>query len=45
MERHVEPWVLDAIDEGDTNVLDERILFADRIRHGLDAVRDIVGKV
>lgn len=45
MERHVEPWVYEAIGTAGDNGLDERIPFAERIRHGIDAVRDIVGKV
>ena len=46
MERHVEPWVYEAIGAaGDGSGPDERIPFAERIRHGLDAVRDIVGRV
>ena len=45
MERHVEPWVYEAIGAAGESGLDERIPFADRIRQGLDAVRDIVGKV
>ncbi len=45
MERHVEPWVYDAIGAAGESGLDARPVFAERIRHGLDAVRDIVGKV
>jgi uncharacterized membrane protein YraQ (UPF0718 family) len=45
MERHVEPWVYEAIGTAGQSGIDERIPFADRIRQGLDAVRDIVGKV
>jgi hypothetical protein len=45
MERHVEPWVYEAIGAAGESGIDERIPFADRIRQGLDAVRDIVGKV
>jgi hypothetical protein len=45
MERHVEPWVYEAIGGAGEGVVDERITLADRVRHGLDAVRDIVGKV
>ncbi len=45
MERYVEPWVYEAIGTAGQGGLDERIPFANRIRHGLDAVRDIVGKV
>lgn len=45
MERHVEPWVFEAIGAPGESGLEERIPFSERIRHGLDAVRDIVGKV
>jgi uncharacterized membrane protein YraQ (UPF0718 family) len=45
MERYVEPWVYEAIGTAGQGGLDEQIPFADRIRQGLDAVRDIVGKV
>jgi len=42
MERHVEPWVYEAIGAAGESGLDEKIPFADRVRQGLDAVRDIV---
>jgi uncharacterized membrane protein YraQ (UPF0718 family) len=45
MERHVEPWVYEAIGAAGAGGLDERMAFPDRIRHGVDAVRDIVGRV
>jgi uncharacterized membrane protein YraQ (UPF0718 family) len=45
MESFVEPWVYEAIGAAGESGLDERLPFAERIRHGLDAVRDIVGKV
>ena len=45
MESHVEPWVYEAIGTAGQSGLDEQIPFVDRIRQGLDAVRDIVGKV
>ncbi len=45
MERHVEPWVYEAIGAAGESGLDERIPFVDRVRQGLDAVKDIVGKV
>ncbi|HEY6000665.1 MAG TPA: permease [bacterium] len=45
MERHVEPWVYEAIGTGGEGGLDERLPFARRIQHGVDAVRDIVGRV
>jgi uncharacterized membrane protein YraQ (UPF0718 family) len=45
MERHLEDWVYE-IQAGVTGVYDEeRKNFSDRIRFGLEAVRDIVGKV
>ena len=45
MERYVEPWVYEAIGAAGASGIEEQIPFADRIRQGLDAVRDIVGKV
>jgi uncharacterized membrane protein YraQ (UPF0718 family) len=45
MERYVEPWVYEAIGAAGQSGLDERLAFAERIRHGVDAVRDILGKV
>jgi uncharacterized protein len=45
MERHVEPWVYEAIGAAGESGLEERIPFTDRIRLGLGAVRDIVGRV
>jgi hypothetical protein len=45
MDRYVEPWVYEAIGAAGGSGIDERIPFADRIRQGLDAVRDIVGRV
>jgi hypothetical protein len=45
MERHVEPWVYEAIGAAGENGLDEKLLFTERIRQGLEAVRDIVGRV
>ena len=45
MEHHLEDWVYQ-IQVGESGVYDEeRKTFADRIRFGLEAVRDIVGKV
>ncbi|MFZ0945944.1 MAG: permease [Syntrophobacteraceae bacterium] len=45
MERHLEDWVY-KIQVGESGVYDEeRKSFADRIQFGLEAVRDIVGKV
>jgi uncharacterized membrane protein YraQ (UPF0718 family) len=45
MERHVEPWVYEAIGSIAPGGVDERIPFAERVRGGVDAVRDIVGRV
>jgi uncharacterized membrane protein YraQ (UPF0718 family) len=45
MERYVEPWVYEAIGTAGQSGIDEQIPFANRIRQGRDAVRDIVGKV
>lgn len=45
MERHVEPWVYAVPGGANGEAPSERLSLRDRIRHGLDAVRDIVGKV
>ena len=44
MERYVEEWVY-AIPSGGGAAPGERLSWRDRIRYGIDAVRDIVGKV
>lgn len=44
MERHLEDWVLQ-VQAGEAQGLDERMNWTDRIRYGLEAVRDIVGRV
>jgi len=44
MERHVEGWVYD-ISTGATDESAGRMSWAERVRFGTDAVRDIVGKV
>jgi uncharacterized membrane protein YraQ (UPF0718 family) len=43
MEKHVEPWVYE-MQTGD-GAEDERLSWSDRIRYGLNAVREIVSKV
>jgi uncharacterized membrane protein YraQ (UPF0718 family) len=45
MEKHVEPWVYQAVGVGAGEAEDEPMSIADRIRYGYEAVRDIVGKV
>lgn len=45
MERHVEEWVYAAPGGPESVSSDERRTWNDRLRYGLDAVRDIVGKV
>jgi uncharacterized membrane protein YraQ (UPF0718 family) len=45
MERHVEPWVYAVPRDRDGDAPPDRLSLRDRIRYGLDAVRDIVGKV
>jgi uncharacterized membrane protein YraQ (UPF0718 family) len=46
LERHVEPWVYRNSPAPDPDGADaERLTWEDRIRRGLEAVRDIVGKV
>jgi uncharacterized membrane protein YraQ (UPF0718 family) len=45
LERWVEPWVYETKTGAAPEGLDERQSWADRVRYGLDAVRDIVGRV
>ena len=45
MERHVEPWVYQAVGIREGRTEEEAMSIADRIRYGYEAVRDIVGKV
>ena len=45
MEKHVEPWVYEAVGIGEEGAEEESMSIADRVRYGYDAVRDIVGKV
>ncbi|MBI5342091.1 MAG: permease [Deltaproteobacteria bacterium] len=45
MERHVEPWVYAIPGGGNGEEPGKRLSWLDRIGYGLDAVRDIVGKV
>jgi uncharacterized protein len=44
MERHLEAWVLQ-IHSGGNGLVEEELSWADRIRYGLDAIKEIVGKV
>jgi uncharacterized membrane protein YraQ (UPF0718 family) len=44
MESYLEEWVLQ-IQAGGTGMAEETLGWADRIQYGLDAVKDIVGKV
>jgi hypothetical protein len=44
MERHLEDWVLQ-IQAGGNGVVEEDLTWADRIQYGVDAIKDIVGKV
>jgi uncharacterized protein len=44
LERHVEPWVYQSL-VGEGQDVVERLAWADRVRYGLGAVRDIVSKV
>jgi len=44
MERHLEEWVLQ-IQAGGNGMVEEDLSWADRIHYGLDAIKDIVGKV
>ena len=45
MERHVEPWVYETAARAAGASFDERLAWTDRLRAGLEAVREIVGKV
>ena len=45
MERHVEEWVYSIPSGGDVGPAGEHLSWRDRVRYGIDAVRDIVGKV
>ena len=45
MEKHVEPWVYQAMGIEEERAEEESMSIADRIRYGVEAVRDIVGKV
>jgi uncharacterized membrane protein YraQ (UPF0718 family) len=44
LEKHVEPWVYE-MKAGINDLPDERIPFSNRIEAGIDAVKEIVGKV
>jgi hypothetical protein len=44
MERHLEDWVLQ-IQAGGNGVVEEELTWADRIQYGVDAIKEIVGKV
>jgi uncharacterized protein len=44
MEHHLEEWV-NQIQAGESGLIEEHKNWGERIRYGLDAVRDIVGKV
>jgi uncharacterized protein len=45
MEKHVEPWVYQAVGVVGEGGGEESMSIADRVRYGYEAVRDIVGKV
>jgi uncharacterized protein len=44
MEQHLEDWVL-KIQAGGNGMVEEDLSWADRIQYGLDAIKEIVGKV
>jgi hypothetical protein len=44
MERHLEEWVLQ-IQAGENGMVEENLTWANRIQYGLDAIKEIVGKV
>jgi uncharacterized membrane protein YraQ (UPF0718 family) len=45
MERHVEEWVYAAPGGGGDKYSEQRMTWLDRVRYGIEAVQDIVGKV
>jgi len=45
MEKHVEPWVYQTVGIAGEGGEEASMSIADRVRHGVEAVRDIVGKV
>jgi uncharacterized membrane protein YraQ (UPF0718 family) len=45
LERHVEPWVYETAPAGGGSGADGPLTWSDRVRSGLEAVRDIVGRV
>jgi uncharacterized membrane protein YraQ (UPF0718 family) len=45
MEKHVEPWVYQSMGIEEERAEEESMSIANRIRYGVEAVRDIVGKV
>jgi uncharacterized membrane protein YraQ (UPF0718 family) len=45
MEKHVESWVYQAVGTGGAGGEEKSMSIADRVRYGIEAVRDIVGKV
>jgi uncharacterized membrane protein YraQ (UPF0718 family) len=45
MERHVAPWVFEGAGEAEDSAGEKPLSLRDRVRFGLDSVRDIVGKV
>ena len=44
MERHLEEWVLQ-IQAGENGMVEDNLTWENRIRYGLDAIKEIVGKV
>lgn len=45
MENYIEDWVREIRDTADSNLPEQRMSLAERITYGLEAVKDIVGKV
>ncbi len=45
MEKYVEPWVFEGTEDKGEAAGEKRLSLRDRVRFGLDSVRDIVGKV
>lgn len=45
MEKHIEEWVREIRDNVDANAQEQQLSIGERITYGLDAVKDIVGKV
>jgi hypothetical protein len=45
MERHLEPWVMELLGQGGSELVETRLTWNERIQAGSQAVREIVGRV